>query len=176
MTGAAVAVAVREMADADCAAVAAVRVAGWRFAYRGLLPDACLDAMSVEADTDARREHLARAGDRTVHLVAEAGEEVVGWAAFGPGRDPGAGPGDAELYALYVRPDAVGTGVGRALTGEVLARAAGLGFGRLSLWVLEGNARGRRFYAKAGFVPDGAREPWEVGGRTVMELRYARAL
>ncbi|CAL9579484.1 N-acetyltransferase family protein [Streptomyces sp. enrichment culture] len=167
---------VREMAEADCAAVAGVRVSGWRSAYRGLLPDAYLDAMSVEADTELRREHLARAGERVAHLVAEDGGEVTGWAAFGPDRAPGAGPGDAELYALYVRPDVVGAGVGRALTDDVVARAAGLGFTALSLWVLEDNARARRFYARAGFVPDGAREPWEVGGTTVTEVRYVRSL
>ncbi|MEU7569511.1 GNAT family N-acetyltransferase [Streptomyces fradiae] len=167
---------VRGMAEADCAAVAGVRVAGWRFAYRGLLPEAYLAAMSAEEGASAHREQLARAGERGAHLVAERAGEVVGWAAFGPDRSPGAGPGDGELYALYVRPDVVGTGVGRALADEVAARAAALGYGRLSLWVLEGNARGRRFYARAGFAPDGASEPWEVGGATLVEVRYAKGL
>lgn len=165
---------VRKMAEADCAAVAEVRVEGWRSAYRGLLPAAYLAAMDVGEDAEVRREHLARAGERVVHLVAERAGKVIGWAAFGPDRSPDAGPGDGELYALYVRPEVVGTGAGRALMDEVVARAAARGCARLSLWVLEGNAPGRRFYAKAGFAPDGAREPWEVGGTEVVELRYAR--
>ncbi|MFF8382837.1 GNAT family N-acetyltransferase [Streptomyces kanasensis] len=167
---------VREMVEADCAAVARVRVAGWRSAYRGLLPVAYLAALDVEDDAAVRREHLARAGGRVVHLVAERDGDVVGWAAFGPDRRPEAGPADAELYALYALPAVVGTGVGRALMEEVTARAPARGYTSLSLWVLEDNALGRRFYAKAGFTPDGTREPWEVGGTTLMELRYTRPL
>lgn len=167
---------IREMTDADCAAVARVRVEGWRSAYRDLLPAAYLAALSVAEDTEVRRERLARAGERVVRLVAERDGEVVGWAAFGPDRSPGAGPGDGELHALYARPDVVGTGVGRALTDGVAARAAARGCARLSLWVPEGNALGRRFHAKAGFAPDGACEPWEAGGTTLVELRYTRAL
>ncbi|WP_228973661.1 GNAT family N-acetyltransferase [Streptomyces sp. DH12] len=168
---------VREMVETDCPAVARVRVAGWRSAYRGLLPVAYLAALDVEEDTAARREQLARAREHhVVHLVAERGGDVVGWAAFGPDRGPGAGPGEAELYALYALPEVVGTGVGRALMEEVTARASSLGYGSLSLWVLEDNALGRRFYAKAGFTPDGTREPWKVGGTTLMELRCTRPL
>ncbi|MFV2120470.1 GNAT family N-acetyltransferase, partial [Streptomyces sp. Act-28] len=115
---------VRGMTDADCAAVAEVRVEGWRFAYRGLLPAAYLASMSVEEEVEVRREHLSRAGERVVNLVAERAGGVVGWAAFGPDRSPDAGPDDGELYALYARPEVVGTGVGRALMDEVAARAA----------------------------------------------------
>ena len=43
----------------DAAAIAAVHIASWRAAYRGLLPDAVLDSLSLEARTDHWREWLA---------------------------------------------------------------------------------------------------------------------
>lgn len=50
------------------------------------------------------------------------------------------------------------------------------GFHEMALWVLKENWRARRFYERAGFLPDGAEEPFEVGGAVVPEVRYVRAL
>lgn len=46
------------------------------------------------------------------------------------------------------------------------------GFASAALWVLEGNARARRFYHAHGWTPDGARRPFM--GATL--LRLGRAL
>ncbi|MEU0812096.1 GNAT family N-acetyltransferase [Streptomyces sp. NPDC005970] len=168
---------VREMTEADIDAVAAVRVRGWQAAYRGLIPQAHLDGMSVEKDARRRREFFSRGVGDVVNLVADGPVgEVVGWACFGPYRDRDLPSGDAELYAIYVRPDLFGGGIGRALLTESVSRAAERGFPRLRLWVLEGNARARRFYERAGFAPDGGQEDYEVDGVPVPEVRYARPL
>ncbi|MEU5241409.1 GNAT family N-acetyltransferase [Streptomyces lydicus] len=174
------------MTGADVTGVSAVRVRGWQAAYRGLMPQAYLDAMSVTADAERRRSWFARRPPEVADLVAKAAGEVVGWASVGPARDPDIAP-DAEelpaprptageLFALYVTPQLIGTGVGRALmaAGTDLARAKG--FRALYLWVVRGNTRARRFYERAGFVPDGAEEAYEVGGRSVPEVRYWRPL
>ncbi|MGY0057325.1 N-acetyltransferase family protein [Streptomyces sp. LZ34] len=168
---------VRDMTEADIEAVAAVRVRGWQAAYRGLVPQTHLDGMSVEKDAERRREFFSRGVGDVVNLVAEsAAGEVVGWACFGPYRDRDLPSGDAELYAIYVRPELVGDGIGHALMAESVSRAAERGFPLLRLWVLEGNAHARRFYERAGFAPDGGQEDYEVDGVPVPELRYARAL
>ena len=81
----------------------------------------------------------------------------------------------AELYALYVHPAWWSTGTGRALMDRVLAKVRAAGYACITLWVLEANARARRFYQRAGFAPDGARHVLdELGG--VTEIRYRRAL
>ncbi|WP_232792290.1 GNAT family N-acetyltransferase [Actinacidiphila yeochonensis] len=168
---------VRAMVEADVRAVAGLRVAGWRWAYAGIVPQPYLDAMDVEVDAAERREMLVRGAGRAHNLVAEdAVGEVVGWAAFGPYRGEPAGGPLAELYTLYVLPARVGTGVGRALTAEVLRRAAALGCSRLALWVVAENARARRFYAAAGFAPDGTAAVELYGGAPVTEVRYVRDL
>lgn len=45
-----------------------------------------------------------------------------------------------------------------------------------TLWVLEANARARRFYERKGWAVDGAAREEEVGGRRVTEVRYRRLL
>ncbi|MFF1356809.1 GNAT family N-acetyltransferase [Streptomyces sp. NPDC058297] len=167
---------VRDMADADCEAVAGIRVRGWRTAYAGLMPASYLAALSIEEDAARRRERLALAGSSVVNVVAERAGDLVGWACHGPSRDDDLPPGEAELYAIYVHDGQLSTGVGRALLHTCLDRCADAGYERIRLWVLKGNARARRFYERAGFTPDGAEEPYEVDGEPVPEVRYVRAV
>jgi GNAT superfamily N-acetyltransferase len=167
---------IREMTLADCDRVAEIRIRGWQTAYRGLIPQSYLNALSVEEDAERRRKRFEEGASGTVNLVAEQGGEVIGWACHGPYRDGEVRTGDAELYALYVRPDRVGTGVGRALLRESADRCACAGYPRMLLWVLKGNTGARRFYERAGFRADGAEEPFEVDGVAVPEVRYAWAL
>jgi ribosomal protein S18 acetylase RimI-like enzyme len=168
------ALAVRRMTAADCDAVAEIRVRGWQHAYAGLMPQAYLDAMSIEEDADRRRELLAKGGSRVVNLVAERDGKVIGWACQGPSRDKDAPAGAAELYAIYVLPGHLSTGAGRALMAELTVLAESAGHPVVLLWVLAENTTARRFYEKAGFAPDGAEEPFEAGGVAVPEVRYAR--
>jgi RimJ/RimL family protein N-acetyltransferase len=79
------------------------------------------------------------------------------------------------LYALYVTPDHWSTGAGRALTDAVLDGLRAAGYRRVVLWTLTENARARRFYAKAGFAPDGATNVLAALGH-IEEVRYARDL
>lgn len=170
------------MTGTDIDAVSALRVAGWRQAYAGLMPQSYLDRLSPAEDAGRRRAAFhgaASAGPAgtATNLVAEAPDgSVVGWAAFGPvqggeGGEVLPGEGEGELYALYARPDLIGTGIGRALMDEVLRRGA---FTELLLWVVEGNTPARRFYERAGFRADGALTSYEVDGVSVPEVRYRR--
>ncbi|MGW2917476.1 N-acetyltransferase family protein [Streptomyces angustmyceticus] len=172
------------MTEADIDAVSAVRVHGWQSAYRGLMPQAYLDAMSVPADAEQRRSWFGHRSPEVSDLVAEQDGTVIGWASLGPAGDPDLAPGPAELpasrptagelLALYVTPDLIGTGVGRTLLTAATARANG--YRTLYLWVVRDNTRARRFYERAGFAPDGAHQTYEVAGHHVPEVRYRRPL
>ncbi len=165
------------MRAADVESVAAVRVRGWRAAYAGLLPQAYLDGMSVAQDAARRREWFAASRGRVCDLVAVDEEDaVVGWASLGPYRGEATAAEVGELYALYVRPESVGTGVGRALMAAAHEEAARRGIPELLLWVLRDNARARAFYARAGYVRDGATQSDDYNGVPAVEVRYRRRL
>ncbi|MBT3166010.1 GNAT family N-acetyltransferase [Streptomyces sp. Vc74B-19] len=161
----------------DCAGVAGIRVAGWRYAYRGLVPQAYLDGMDVAEEAGRQRARLAAGDGSVVDLVAEAEDgTLAGWAAYGPYRDGDVRTEDGELYALYVPPERIGQGLGRTLLTEVTGRCAAAGHRRVFLWVLRDNARARRFYTAAGYTADGTEEHFELAGIQVPEVRYVREL
>src|SRR5438067_1459876 len=93
----------RATAD-DATSVAAVEVASWRAAYRGLMPDAFLDRLSTAEKVEGWRRNLLKhqASGRKRVLVALGDAAVIGFTRIGPEQ------GDREVglvYLLYVLPD-----------------------------------------------------------------------
>ncbi len=149
---------VREADIEDAPAVAGIHVRAWLAAYRGLMPDEWLDDVTVEQRTQSWSEILAGARDPGSTLVGEeAGVGVVGFCSVSlPCRDEDAGPGTAEISALYIEPSRWRAGVGRALLAEALARLRAAEWSEVTLWVLAGNSPARAFYERFGFAADGA--------------------
>ncbi|GAA1854598.1 GNAT family N-acetyltransferase [Asanoa iriomotensis] len=168
----------------DTPAVAALHVRAWQSGYAGIIPAEVLAALDPEQRAAQRRTSYGKDVFQT--LVTLDGPTVVGFATIGPYRDQqdrtALDPTVGEVLAIYVEPARVGTGVGRALMTRALAELTGAGYQEVRLWVLDANARSRRFYAKAGFAADGERATYTVtlpsSGDPVLlpELRYARRL
>jgi ribosomal protein S18 acetylase RimI-like enzyme len=161
---------IRPAVPGDAEPVERLRVAGWQAAYRGLLPDGYLDGMQVDAAR--RRARMTGPAAPRVEHVAVTGSTIVGWVAGGPCRDADrTAPQHGEVYACYVQPGWWGRGAGRLLLDRAVRDLAGAGLDDITLWVLEGNHRARRFYEGRGFRPDGARQWLDIGG-PVPEVRY----
>lgn len=160
---------IRRASVEDAAAINAVRNASWQAAYGRYLPAGYWAGYDSAAAT-ARYAAMISAR-RTRVLVAEA-DTVVGYVFFGTARDEDVPAGTAEIYAVYVHPDAFSTGAGRALMDAALADLGDEV--PVVLWVLTANDRARRFYARAGFEPDGAEKDADMPGGTLPEMRYRR--
>jgi GNAT superfamily N-acetyltransferase len=103
--------------------------------------------------------------------VAEDGEgRIVGFASGGTSQsgDPEY-PG--ELYAIYIRQEAQGSGTGRKLAREVARRLARTGINAMILWVFRDNARSRRFYEALGgeYLYE---KVIELAGAALVEVAY----
>lgn len=161
---------IRRAGQADARAVAEVHVASWRETYRGIVPDAFLDTLSV-----AEREQMWARGlavpDRPsfVFVAADAAGRVVGFAGGGPRRD-----GDpayaGELYTVYVLREAHGQGAGRRLVAAVARELAARGMRSMLVWVFEQNPA-RRFYETLGGTFLGQQQ-FELGGQMMTEVSY----
>jgi ribosomal protein S18 acetylase RimI-like enzyme len=160
---------IRSATSADLDAIAAVHVAGFRAGNEPHLPPATARRMTAEHSWRTWRSLIEAGPGRGVVLVAQddGSGQVAGVAAAGPSRQPG--DDEAELYALYVEPDAWGTGHGAALDAAAREHLCEQGFATATLWVLEANERARRFYERRGWQADGERR--DHLGSTTMRYR-----
>jgi GNAT superfamily N-acetyltransferase len=143
---------VRLAEAADCRGIAEVHVQTWQAAYRHAFPPEVLDSLSVDEREAQWREWIE--DEATVTWVAEMQGRVVGFASVGPsGTEEGAG----ELYAIYVLPEARGSGAAPELMAAVKAWFTSAGYAGAMLWVLADNPRARRFYEREGWRADGTR-------------------
>jgi GNAT superfamily N-acetyltransferase len=192
---------IRPASAADEPAISDIRHETWLTAYAQIIDPAIIEQVTAPgrpasaAPRTDRTSLVAVAPPEQAPTPAAEARMIVGYASYGPERSvasaaavgSGAGPqpgsltaagqsGETgELYTLYVMPAHWSTGVGRALTGAALDGLRAAGYRRVVLWTLTDNARARRFYDKAGFVPDGATNILDGLG-SVEELRYARDL
>ena len=164
----------RRATGADAAAVAAMHVQAWQTAYRGIVPDAFLDGLDVGARASRYAFDRSGPGDPETWIAVE-GDDVVGMVSVSPSRDDDL-PGLGEVQALYVAPDRWRSGAGSALMARAERLLTDAGFTEALLWVLEDNARGRRFYEVAGWEVDGRVKTVEIGGRELGEVRYRKTL
>jgi GNAT superfamily N-acetyltransferase len=106
-------------------------------------------------------------------LVAVNGSTICGLATTGLCRDVDLS-NFGELVAIYVDPAYMRTGVGRLLIAAARERLRAVGVRQAALWVLDGNARARRFYERDGWRFDGTRRTRTYGNTPVVEVRYRR--
>jgi RimJ/RimL family protein N-acetyltransferase len=166
-------IAIRQAVADDARAIAVVHVEGWRWAYRGLLPDPVLDGLSVDQREAMWRTALSAPDTECRVWLAERDGRAVGLAATAPAREAGPPPRTAELTAIYLARGAAGAGAGRALLTHATDDLRRRGFRGAVLWVFAANPRARRFYEIAGWRLDGTVKQVQRGGAELTELRYA---
>ena len=158
---------VRPMQLADASSVAEVHVQVWRDTYPGhdvRRISGCSGRGGVRAVLAASAWPTCRPTPATWSAQRRTAR-IVGFGVAGPSRDDDP-PVPRELYAINVLATAQGTGLADLLMLELLGDDAA------SLWVAEGNARARAFYARHGFVPDGTRKVREA--TETAEVRLVR--
>lgn len=165
---------IRAAGPDDAGDIAALHVASWRWAYRGLLADGVLDALNVDERAVMWTELLA--DDHVTVLVAERDGALAGFASAGASRDDDATQETGEVAAIYLAEAEAGTGLGRALFARIQDELRSHGFTRATLWVLETNARARRFYEREGWLWDGSVSDHQIQCDRQPIVRYVAAL
>lgn len=165
---------IRQGRRADAPAIAGIHVRSWQAAFAGVIPQDYLDEMDPRRDEPGWDALLAEeAWPRAGILVAERQQGVVAFTGFAPVQDE---PSLATVRTFYLLPEVWGSGVAKPLMVAMLATLDEAGYEQAVLWVLEANARARRFYEAAGWRADGATEFDTTGGAALTKLRYRRAL
>jgi GNAT superfamily N-acetyltransferase len=162
---------IRGAAEADLPAIAAVHLASWQEAYRGLVPQAVLFGRSIEGCHAGWRLILANHPE-DIALASTPDGRVHGFCYAGPVVDSArSGPFEFEIYGLHVAPSARRQGFGASLLHRALARAHRAGMRSAIVWTLEGLKPSRRFYEREGGKPVKSGF-WSIDGVTLPEIAY----
>ena len=160
----------------DAKAIAEIHVLAWQHAYKGLVADDDLNALSVEKRLDMWREAIEFA-EPQVLVALDADKQVVGFIGFDRSRDPKTKATTGEIWAHYVHPTAVGTGAGLALWDAARDACEDEGFNEVTAWVFVRNERGLSFYDTAGFKREmKTLRTTPVGSNRLEEVRVKFAL
>lgn len=151
----------------DRLAVSRIYEESWKSAYRGLIPQAYLDAIPI-GRWAANRDQEGRQS-----LILEEEGRLIGVACVGPSRWPDY-PDFGEIVSLYLLPAYTGRGYGKALLAAAVEALADRGYRDALLWVLEENRRARAFYERQGFRFSGEFMEDEIGGKPLREVLYLR--
>ena len=161
---------IRRATPADAPGIAQVRVDSWRTTYRGLIPDAYLDGMQVDASIALWDRVLTAAPNATSVFVATHDGAVVGFAAGNPLAEPRHGA-NAELTAVYLRREFQHAGIGHRLVAAVVGAQRDNGASAMIVWTIAGNKGARRFYEALGgeLVVE---QPFQWDGMDLVEAGY----
>ncbi|HXQ61759.1 MAG TPA: GNAT family N-acetyltransferase [Acidimicrobiales bacterium] len=187
---------IRPGTRADALAIATVHVRSWKAAYRGLLPQPYLDALEpglrlgqwetfldatawpatgalVLADRSSPDDTDAHTGSERANGSPSETGGVCGFAGMSPTRDGDEDPTSVgELQTLYLEPRIWGCGAGSLLLTAVEDQFRSAGFRSASAWVLETNARARRFYERHGWRGDGTTKLHDWDAFVATDVRY----
>ena len=166
-------VTIRVATERDASGIALVHVRSWQEAYAGIVPDAYLASLDAGERTAQWVRYLREGpADEIRTWVALAADRVVGFVTVGPSRDEDAARGDQEIFSIYLDPGTWGHGVARDLMRTVIAAVGEKT--TVTLWVLADNERARHFYRRHGFQADGVERYDDIGGESLLEVRYRR--
>ncbi len=163
----------RPATSADAEAIAFVRVAAWRAAYREFMPAGFLAALDPMANLNSLKAKLDSSEPRSHLRVAQVNGAVVAYVTYGTPRYS-ASAGTLELWALNIMPAYWRQGIGRVLVQEVLAEARQAAFTSVELWCIVGNTPAALLYESLGFVLNGQnRTNSNLTGHPLHEFLYA---
>ena len=153
------------MPSDDRMSISKVYEESWKFAYKAIIPQDYLDSIP-------KGHWVSTLNSQNWNtLVCVDDGRIVGTSSFCQSRfEQFRRVG--EIISIYFLPDYIGKGYGKSLMETVITELQNMGYEDVFLWVLEENARARRFYEQFGFsLTDDFLED-EIGGKVLREVCY----
>ena len=161
---------IRKLLPADDPyAVSAVYEQSWKSAYKGIIPQSYLDSIPAGRWATGIRQR-----ERNCLVLIENGT-IIGTSRISKSRWE-AYSDYGEIISIYLLPEYVGKGYGRALMDQAVEELKQAGCRHLLLWVLEENHRARRFYETYGFTLSEEKLTQNIGGKELSEVMYVYQL
>ena len=163
---------IRSAVVEDASRIVEINVCGWRYAYRGIVSDEILfKKMNIGKRIEPMEKTINEFKDRS--FVNEDDGIVNGFMTIGKCRDEDL-VNTFEIWAIYIEPIMINNGIGTKLLSFAEKLAYDNKYASMSLWVLEKNEIGKKFYEKNGYNFDGCTKDLEKYG--AREIRYCKKI
>jgi ribosomal protein S18 acetylase RimI-like enzyme len=163
---------VRLATEADLPTVAAIHIASWQDAYKGVVPDALLVDRSIEGSLSGWRSTFTKYPANVTVATTQDGT-IHGFCCAGPVVDAAKNaPFEFQIYGLHVLPAFRQRGIGAALLRAAFARARDSERMKSAIvWTLRDLQLSRRFYEREGgqVVKTGV---WRIDEAALPEVAY----
>jgi GNAT superfamily N-acetyltransferase len=165
---------IRDATLNDVQTISDIRIRSWQFIYKGEMPDDHLTGLDPRTSDARWRVMIDGTTPRSRVLVTHDGGAVTGFIAVEPASEQHFGY-EAYLSAIYVEPDHIGRGLGRALFDAGRAWMRQAGYADVFWWVIGVNRRAIAFYERMGAarVPGAERH---CDGDFLHQLEYGYGL
>jgi ribosomal protein S18 acetylase RimI-like enzyme len=140
---------IRKPSVLDVSRLAEIHIYGWRHAYKGILSEDLLYNQRQVLRAISMHENIIQNDIDSIDLYDDG--IIRGFIIHNDARDSEL-DGDYEVSAIYVEPEFLRKGYGSQLLNHAENIAQAKQKNGVSLWVLEGNQIGRRFYEKMGYL------------------------
>lgn len=160
----------------DAKAIAQIHTASALEAYRGIVPDDQLKAMSSVEKRQAYWREAIEFCEPQVQVVLD-GDKIVGFVGFDRSRDEKSRQTTGEVWAIYAAPSHWSKGVGVTLWDAAREGLLEEGCTNVTVWVPLRNERALRFHELAGFKRElSTAKTTPVGSIKIEEIRLKRPL
>ncbi len=163
----------RQATAAQADILGEIHAASWQRAYRGIVPEKERREFTPARRSKIWAEFLPKSRQEC-YLFYQDGQPY-GLAMLAHSHEQDAAADEGEIYAFYMHPSVWGTPATKWAFLFCVQRLKDMGFQTVAIWVLEENARARRFYEKHGFCSAHAYQEIEIG-IPLKEVRYVKTL
>ncbi len=153
----------------DASRIAEIHIYGWRYAYKKILSETFLYKNRQVIKAFEMHKKVISENTETIDIYDDG--IIKGFVIHSKSRDKDL-PDSYELCALYVEPEFIRKGIGNKLLKHVEQLCREKNISHITIWVLEKNYSGRKFYEKNGYQPDGTTKI--IDSLNVRELRYSK--
>lgn len=134
---------IRKVTQEDIRKIQSIARKSWHATYEGIIP---IDIQENFLNTAYSDQMMERRINYSLVYVAEADQQVVGFANYSPVNESG----EVELAAIYIDPDHQGAGIGTALLRKGIKEINGVK--AIYIDVEKENKIGKNFYIAKGFT------------------------
>ena len=127
----------------DINEIAKIITEDWKIAYKGIIDKEFLETLNDKEKAKRIREKY----QEQKSIVYIENNNIKGYCRFGENRDK---KEYGEIYALYIKYNERGNGVGRLLVKEAMKILKEKGYKEIVIWCLKENIQARGFYEKIG--------------------------